>query len=44
MLSRAPAVVPLVAVSKMEHLAEDLAAADLRLPEELLAVLDAPLD
>ena len=44
MLSSDPAVIPLVAVSKMEHLAEDLAAADYRLSDAQMAYLNAPLD
>ncbi len=44
MLCSDPVVIPLVAVSKMEHLAEDLAAADFRLSDAQMAQLNAPLD
>jgi aryl-alcohol dehydrogenase-like predicted oxidoreductase len=43
MMQSTPEVIPLVAVSKLEHLKEDLAAADLTLSAEQLAVLNAPL-
>lgn len=43
MLQSTPEVIPLVAVSRLEHLKEDLAAADLTLSAEQLASLNAPL-
>lgn len=44
MLRSDPPVVPLVAVSRLEHLKLDLAAADLRLDDAQMALLDASLD
>lgn len=44
MLHSAPRVIPLVAVSRVDHLMEDLAAAELRLTDEQMGFLDAPLN
>jgi len=43
MINGDPPVIPLVAVSRLEHLMEDLSAADLPLSREHLAVLNAPM-
>jgi aryl-alcohol dehydrogenase-like predicted oxidoreductase len=44
MIQNDPPVIPLVAVSKLEHLKEDLAAADLTLTKEQLGILNKPLN
>jgi aryl-alcohol dehydrogenase-like predicted oxidoreductase len=44
MIQNDPPVIPLVAVSKLEHLKEDLAAANLTLTKDQLSLLNAPLD
>ncbi len=44
MMQSSPRVIPLVAVSRLEHLKEDLAAANLTLTPEQMGVLDAPLN
>jgi aryl-alcohol dehydrogenase-like predicted oxidoreductase len=44
MIQSDPPIIPLVAVSKLEHLKEDLASAKLRLTNEQLAILNAPLN
>lgn len=44
MLGSDPAVIPLVAVSRLEHLREDLSAGDAELSPEHLALLNAPLN
>ena len=44
MIASDPPVIPLVAVTKFDHLIEDLATGDLILPEEHLERLNAPLN
>lgn len=44
MIQGKPPVIPLVAVSRLEQLKEDLAAADLSLTTEQLSILNAPLN
>ncbi len=43
MMQSTPRIIPLVAVSKLEHLKEDLASANLTLTADEMAVLNAPL-
>lgn len=44
MINSSPAVLPLVAVSKMEHLKEDLASSELCLTKDQLELLECPLN
>ncbi len=44
MINSTPAVIPLVAVSKIEHLKEDLASSGLALTRDQLEALNAPLN
>jgi aryl-alcohol dehydrogenase-like predicted oxidoreductase len=44
MMQNDPPVIPLVAVSKLEHLKEDLASVDLTLSKDQLVLLNAPLN
>ncbi len=44
MMQSSPRIIPLVAVSRLEHLKEDLAAANLTLTPGQMAILDAPFN
>lgn len=44
MINSTPPVIPLVSVTKLEHLTEDLAASELVLTAEQMKTLDEPLD
>ena len=44
MIQSDPQVIPLVAVSRMEHLKEDLAAAELELCRQSMDLLNWPID
>jgi aryl-alcohol dehydrogenase-like predicted oxidoreductase len=44
MMQNDPPVIPLVAVSKLEHLKEDLASVDIALSADQVALLNAPLN